>query len=175
VRAIADALGQQAANTLRTALFDEGWVDFSVNGVWSDRARKAAGVFDCEGAKDGALPCADARSTVRKEETSPLEWDNAVVIGRRGTLSFPIEIDLVMRDGSKRRESWDGQGSFKRIAWRSSVALRSAIVDPDDRVEIDSNLENNRASAGGPGGPIAPRTFERTLYWMQLALQSLSP
>jgi hypothetical protein len=53
--------------------------------------------------------------------------------------------------------------------------LRSAIVDPDDRVEIDSNLENNRASAGGPVGPIAPRTFERTLYWMQLALQSLSP
>jgi hypothetical protein len=106
VRAIAEALGAQAANTLHTALFDEGWVDYSVNGVWSDRARKAAGVFDCEGAKDGAVPCTEARATVRKEETSPLEWENAVVM----------------------------QGSFKRIAWRSSVALRSAIVDPDDSV-----------------------------------------
>ena len=175
VRAIADVVGQRAASTLRTALFDEGWVDYAVEGVWAEQAQKAAGVFDCEGAKDGATPCADSRWTVPRDQTIPSQWENAVAVRRRGTLSFPVDIELVMRDGSRRRESWDGQGSFKRIAWRGPIGLRSAIVDPDDRVPIDSNLENNRASTPDGNRPSAPRTLERVVYWMQLALQSLSP
>ena len=39
---------------------------------------------------------------------------------------------------------------------------------------IDMNLENNRATAEGHGGG-ARRTLERATYWMQLALQAVSP
>jgi hypothetical protein len=54
------------------------------------------------------------------------------------------------------------------------VALRAAVVDPEDHVLVDANLENNHAEADGGGGG-APRTFERALYWMQVALQMVSP
>jgi hypothetical protein len=159
-----EVLGAGVAATLHTALFDKGWVDYVVDGVWSARARRAGGVFDRGGKRDKVEP----------GESDAEEWENSVTVRRRGTLSFPVEIELVMADGTKRRERWDGEGTSRTIAWRGAIALRGATVDPDDRVMIDSNLENNRASVPGGGGG-APRTLERVTYWMQLAVQAVAP
>ena len=76
------------------------------------------------------------------------------------------------RDANAR---WDRLGGFKLHPRRAAeAALRSVVVDPDERVTIDANLENNfGASPGGAHG--APRTLERALYWMQLAVQAVSP
>jgi hypothetical protein len=161
---VQEALGVHVAATLRAALFEKGWVDYVVDGVWSARARRAGGVFDRDGKRDRVEPA----------ETGNKEWENAVTVRRRGGLSFPVEIELVLADGTTRRERWDGEGESKHIAWRGPVALRGAIIDPDDRVMIDPNLENNRASAAGAGGG-APRAFERATYWMQLAIQAVAP
>jgi hypothetical protein len=79
-----------------------------------------------------------------------------------------------MADGTRRRERWSGEGDSTRLSWHDAVAVRSAIVDPDDRVLVDYDLANNRASAMGHGGGGA-RTLERATYWMQLALQAVSP
>jgi aminopeptidase N len=100
--------------------------------------------------------------------------DGSVVVRRRGTLAFPVEVALTGEDGTTRRETWDGDGDSKKIAWAGAGVLRSAVVDPDHRVTIDASLENNFGSAPGGGGG-APRTLERAVYWMQLALQAVSP
>ena len=100
--------------------------------------------------------------------------DDSVLVRRRGTLSFPVDVELVFEDGSTRREAWDGAGESAVIAAAGRSPLRAAVVDPDRRVTIDANLENNFASAPD-GGRGAPRTLERALYWMQLAVQTVSP
>ena len=100
--------------------------------------------------------------------------DGSVLVRRRGTLSFPVDVELVSTDGSSRRERWDGEGESKRITWRGSGSLKAAVIDPDARVMIDANLENNRGSARDAPAR-APRTLERVTYWMQLALQAVSP
>ncbi len=155
-------LGERPAAALRTALFDKGWVDYAVENVWSRRSKSTAGVFDTNGKRE------------TRQAEGEAGWEGAVLVVRRGTLSFPVDIELVLADGSTRRERWDGEGPSKRIEWRGPVALRGAVVDPDDRAMIDLDLENNHASAQGDGGG-APRTLERATYWMQLALQAVSP
>jgi len=100
--------------------------------------------------------------------------ERAVLVRRRGTLSFPVDVDLTFEDGSTRRERWDGVGESKVIAAAGASALRAAVIDPDHRVTIDANLENN-ANAASDAGHGAPRTLERALYWMQLAVQWVSP
>jgi hypothetical protein len=130
----AETMGPDVAATLRTALFDKGWVDYAVDEV----------------------------------------REGSVLVRRRGTLSFPVDVELAFEDGSTRRERWDGTGESKRIAISGANSLRAAVVDPDRRVTIDANLENN-AGAAPDGGQGAPRTLERVMYWMQLALQAVSP
>jgi hypothetical protein len=159
-----EVLGTRVAATLRTALFDEGWVDYAIEGVSAEEASRAAGMFDRDG----------RREKVEAGEREGGGWDNSVLVRRRGTLSFPVDVDLVLADGSTRREHWDGEGETRRFSWHGSSAVRSAIVDPQDQVLVDANLENNRARAEGRG-VSAPRTLERATYWMQLALQAVSP
>jgi len=79
-----------------------------------------------------------------------------------------------MADGTTRVEHWDGEGDSKRFAWHGAVALRSVVVDPECRVLLDQNVENNRAATEDGGGG-AWKTLERATYWMQLALQAVAP
>ena len=83
-------------------------------------------------------------------------------------------VELVSEDGATRRERWDGVGESKVIASPGRSALREAVIDPDQRVTIDANLGNNFGAAPGGGGG-APRTLERMVYWMELAVQAVSP
>jgi hypothetical protein len=159
---VAEVMGQTPAATLRTALFDKGWVDFAVDGVWSDESRTSAGVFDGE----------SGRHTVSGKQDG--SWEGSVLVRRRGTLVFPVDVDLVLSDGSRKREHWDGMGSSRRFYWRGPQELRGAIVDPEDRVLVDANLENNHGAAVR-GREGAPRSLERAVYWVQLALQAISP
>lgn len=144
-----EVMGPRVEATLRTALFDKGWVDFAIDDVRSQK--KPAG----QGAATDA-------------------WEGSVVVRRRGTLSFPVEVELVTADGARRRELWDGDGDWTRIEWHGPVALTGAVVDPDDRVVIDANLENNHGATRDGGGSIR-WTLERLTYFVQLALQVVSP
>ncbi len=98
---------------------------------------------------------------------------SSALVRRRGTLSFPVEVELFLDDGSTLRRQWDGQGESRSFEGPGSSPVRAAVVDPDDRVFIDANLANNHGGDGGGGG--APRTLERATYLMQLALQVASP
>ena len=164
IGAFRDVMGDRVAASLRTALFDKGWVDYVVDGVWTHEAEREAGVFDHDGKRE-------------KIEPGPSRaggWDSSVLVRRRGTLSFPVDVELTFADGSTRRERWDGDGDWKRWTWHGQVALRTAVADPGDRVLVDMNLGNNHGAAPGAGA-WAPRTFERATYWMQLAVQAVSP
>jgi hypothetical protein len=159
-----EVMGAHVTATLRTALFGKGWVDYVVDSASSESAKRSAGLFDREG----------KREKVEPGDSDGGGFDNSVLVRRRGTLSFPVDVVMTMSDGTARLERWDGEGESKRFSWHDALALRAAVVDPEDRVLVDANLENNRAEVDGGGGG-APRTFERVLYFMQLALQAVSP
>jgi len=100
--------------------------------------------------------------------------DSSAVVRRTGTLSLPVDIELTLADGTTRRERWDGEGESTRIEWPGPPALRAVVVDPDDRVRIDASRENNHMAVV-EARTSAPLTFERALYWAQLALQLGAP
>jgi hypothetical protein len=163
-----ETMGERVAETLRTALFDKGWVDYAVDGVWTHEAERVAGVLDR----------ADKRETVEAGASDEGGWDSTVLVRRRGTLSFPVDVEFLFEDGSTHRERWGGDEPWRRFVWHGPSALRTATIDPDDRVMIDANLANNVGSARAGGATrwaSAPRTLERATYWMQLALQAVSP
>jgi hypothetical protein len=153
--AIAGELGEDAAATLRTGLFDRGWVDYAVEGVSTEEGSSAAGV-------------------AARQARPALAWDGSALVRRRGTLSFPVDVELELEDGSTRREHWDGRGDSFRVRWHGPERLAAVTVDPDDRIGIDADLGNNRASVRNTR-PWPWRWFERTTYWMELALDLVSP
>ena len=157
-----EVLGEDAADNLEEALFHRGWVDYVVRDLQTARVRTPGGVFDRT----------SGRETIPREQPNPHEWIGRVLVFRHGTLRFPVDVDLVSRDGKRTRRHWDGRGKWTNIEYHGDSPLVAAVVDPDGRIAIDDNLLNNAVSSR-PGG--APRSLERGVYAAELLLGALGP
>lgn len=165
IRTFAEELGGEAAGMLRRALFDKGWVDYAVIEVASHGRVAPRGLFDKDGKRD----------TVASPPVRSDDFDGWVLVERRGTLSFPVPIELVRADGGRERVAWDGVASTMRIPYHGPSKLAFAVVDPDHTVLLDDNLTNNHASADGVTSPGASRSFERATYWAELLVSGAGP
>jgi hypothetical protein len=160
----AEVLGPEVAETMRTAFFDKGWVDYVLSGLHSTKASQPLGVFDRDG----------KRETV-KEPGERGTYEGWVLVTRRGTLAFPVDVELTFADGTIHRARWDGRGETVRLPFSGPSALTSAVVDPEHTVIIDQKLLNNFASTEDAPSQGAPRTMERATYWAELFLQGIAP
>ncbi len=156
-------VGEPAAATLRAALFDEGWVDYAVTSLSSKRLEAPAGIFDDGGKRETRAPGVPVGST----------YEGWVLVTKRGTLSFPVDIELTLEDNSTLRVRWNGEEDSTRIPYRGPVALRAAVVDPDHTVLLDDNPTNNHGAVDS--ARHAPRVSERLTYWAELFLSALGP
>jgi hypothetical protein len=166
IATIRDEIGAGAAENLRTALFEKGWVDYAITQMSSHPSHSAAGMFDRAG----------KRETISPDQTAnPNRYDGSVLVMRRGTLRFPVQIELVATDGSRSRVTWDGEADSYRIPYSGSSALRAAIVDPDDTILLDDHPDNDFATAIGHPTAGAPRVLERATFWAATLLGGLAP
>jgi hypothetical protein len=98
-------------------------------------------------------------------------YEGWVLVTRRGTLTFPVDVELELADGTIRRVRWDGDRAL-RIPYTGKVALCSAVVDPDHTVLLDDDPTNNHAAAASEAH--APRVIERVAYWAELWLSAIA-
>jgi hypothetical protein len=70
-------------------------------------------------------------------------YDTEVVVARHGGAIAPAEIRLDFDGGRVHKTVWDGTSEWIRLRVENGPRLRRAIVDPDSRVVIDSNRNNN--------------------------------
>ena len=142
----AEVVGADAAAQLRAALFDKGWVDYTV---------------------------ADVSSDADTEATDGQGYKGSVLVRRRGTLTFPVDVDLTSEDGTVTRVRWDGHGDNTRIPYRGKTKLSGAVVDPEHRVLLDAELWNN--ASGFPKQRVSGGVLERVTFAAQAALSGLLP
>jgi hypothetical protein len=158
-------IGTEAAETLRSALFDKGWVDYTITAMSSFAVHDAAGIFDVAG----------KRETVPADKTKPGKYEGWVLVTRRGTLSFPVQVELVAADGKRTRVDWDGASESTRIPYAGDSPLRAAIVDPDSRVLLDQDPTNDYATAPGQSAAGVSRVTERATWWAEVLGGALGP
>jgi hypothetical protein len=137
-------LGSEAGRALRALLDERGWLDYRVAELHSER--------DSGSEVDGAGNEA---------------WLGEVLIERHGTVSLPVEIALIAADGSRTLHRWDGREPWLKLGYRGATQLVGAMIDPEVKLSIDSNLLNNAKSHTGAS---TARSFERLLYGAQWLL-----
>jgi hypothetical protein len=165
LKSFADGMGGDAAAMLRRGLFEKGWVDYAVAEVVSHRDGAPQGIFDRDG----------KRETVASGETNAGDYVGWVLVERRGTLRFPVDVILVLGNGERRRVTWDGEGGSTRIPYRGAAPLVAAIVDPDQKVLIDDDMANNHGAAVDAPTHPARHSLELATYAAELFVEALSP
>jgi hypothetical protein len=85
--------------------------------------------------------------------SEPVEWwkrgdasgpyHTSVVLRRKGTFLFPVNLEVGFEDGSKEQATWDGNDRWNRFSWDKPSRAVYARVDPDGNVPLDVNSFNN--------------------------------
>jgi hypothetical protein len=167
LQVLAEKLGAGVAEQARLALFERGWVDYTVQLVQSGQVPAAAGVFDVGGQRH--TESTDSRDL----QDSP--HIGRVLVTRRGNLSFPVRVQLHDAEGQVSEQRWDGEGESTFIEWRGEHPLVGAVVDPNFQIRLDHDRLNNSVMLDVPGGGGGFRTQARLSYWAQLLLHFFGP
>ena len=84
-----------------------------------------------------------------------------------------LKVLTVFEDGTRKSESWDGQGRWIEFTYEGPSKVRYAQVDPDTVFLVDRNLSNNSyVAVTKTAGAI--RWSGKLLFWMQNLLQFAS-
>jgi hypothetical protein len=158
IEAVRGRLGNAAARNLSRALFERGSVDYLVRDVQSAEKDPHAGVFD-EGSGRRTIPRSETRPAAR-------HVGRAVVL-RHGTLELPVQIELRFEDGRRELRNWNGEDARHVVNYEGTSPLVGVTVDPELRVLLDDDLNNNASARIDQG---TPRSLERLLYAAELLL-----
>ncbi len=159
---LGEAAGDDARAFAEHALNDKGWVDYVVLSVAADE-ESDAGVYDKNGKRETI-----ARGAAKGHGGTAL-------IGKRGTLALPVDIELTDTNGEKRRVRWDGKGPHFRVRYDGDAPLAYVVVDPDHAVLVDHNFLNNHMATAKAKTNGAPRSTERAFFWAESLLLSVTP
>jgi len=98
-------------------------------------------------------------------------YNSEVTVIRKGDFVIPVEVEFTWEDGKKDRELWDGMASRKVFQFEGASRLVSAQIDPDYKVRIDLDYNNNSLTHR-PEKKSLWKYAMRSVYWVQNALQA---
>jgi hypothetical protein len=152
--------------------FDETWFssglcDYAVS-VTNQPARRPEGFVDGpDGQPSLRKP---VKRDKKREEQGP--FDAEVTVRRLGEVRMPVELLVEFADGSRVRESWDGQYRWTRFRYAGESKVVRAVVDPEHVLAIDIDPANNAwLDERGTARRAAFKWSARFLLWLQDLLE----
>ena len=144
-------------------LFENTWFssnlfDYSVDQIINQRIPQPEGVFSMNGNP--------ARGTTL---LSTKTFECSVIVKRLGEAVAPVDVLIVFKNGEQKREQWDGQYRWKKFTYPSDSPVSYAIVDPDRKLAMDINYNNNSKVEREPGyRSLAARKYaSKWMFWVQ--------
>lgn len=164
VTAVNDVTGRDWSWFFDRTFLSSGDVDYAVAEASSRPSKPPRGLFE----KDGKLSEGPPQELARAHG-----FDSVALVTRRGSTVLPVEILLRFEGGRTYRSTWDGEARWKRFRVTGGPKLVEAIVDPDEKIALDSDRTNNgRRVVADPRA--AARWTSRTVFWTQNFLDALS-
>lgn len=150
-----------------TWFFDEVYrssrvFDYGVDSIASDLP-SVSGVGDGVG-----------RPVLRDETPAGARYETAVTVRRHGEGVFPVDIEVVFEDGTRRRVPWNGRDRRRVFTFTSTSAAVSATVDPGEVLRLDVSRFNNSVTLEPQGERAATRWSLLWLTWLQDRLLTFS-
>ncbi|MEK6754941.1 MAG: M1 family metallopeptidase [Bacteroidota bacterium] len=113
--------------------FSSNQFDYGIDRIENRRIPKPAGVFSENGKPMDSTQIQSAGK----------EYECEVVVKREGEAIAPVDVLIEFKNGERRREQWDGRYRWKKFVYQSDSPISSAIVDPEVKLVLDINYNNN--------------------------------
>ena len=90
-----------------------------------------------------------------------------------GDMVLPVDIVFTFFDNTKITKTWDGKNTYKDYTFRMPVRLKSMEIDPDRKVFLDIDFNNNSVTQA-PKKAAIHKYGARATFWVQNVLSTLS-
>jgi len=125
-----------------------GSLDYAVSSIRSREEEEPSGFYG------GELLAPKPKKSGRDKDQEKV-YRNEVVVQRKGEFVFPQEILVTFENGEEIREEWDGRDKWKKFVYRRPVKLKSACLDPENKILLDVNFFNNsKVIKPDPASPL---------------------
>jgi hypothetical protein len=142
-----------------------------------DQVHRSSNVFDYGVDLVQSVPAEGAGLTERNGKlelmpppTGPAMFRTTVVVRRYGEALFPVDIDVVFRNGERVKERWTGRDRWKAFTYERPVLADYAVVDPARTLLLDINYTNNSYSTRPKADAAAEKWTLKWMVWLQDAL-----
>jgi hypothetical protein len=139
--------------------FSSNLFDYSIDYIANTPIPPPTGIFNMNGGK----------SDTSRVEPSIGHNRCEVVVKREGEATVPVEVLVAFDNGDQRKEQWDGKDRWKKFTYFTDSRVQYAIVDPDHKLVMDINWNNNSRVIRGPGfkSEAARKYASKFLFWVQ--------
>ncbi len=157
INTVNEVSGKDMSWFFENTWFSSNLFDYSIAEITNRPIPKPRGIFSING-----QPTAPDTSDVGMYECT-------VVVKREGEATAPVEIKVVFENGEERNQQWDGQYRWKKLVYRSASPVKYAVVDPDGKLVMDTN-HNNNSKVVRPAGYrslAAKKIASKWMFWLQ--------
>ncbi|HEX6162155.1 MAG TPA: M1 family metallopeptidase [Vicinamibacterales bacterium] len=102
-----------------------------------------------------------------QEDTAGGTFRTTVVARRLEAGQFPVDVLVTFENGEQAREKWNGQGRWAVFTYDKPVRARSAQIDPERVLLLDTNYTNNSATLEPQSERAATKWSLRWMVWLQ--------
>jgi hypothetical protein len=144
-----------------------------------DQVYRSSNTFDygvvfarSEPAEGAGLTEEGGRMTPIAPASGSDRYRTTVVVRRHGEALFPVDVDVVFRNGDRVTEQWDGRDRWKAFTYERESAVDYAVVDPARTLLLDVDYTNNSYTTRPQAEAAARKWSHRWMIWLQDALLS---
>ncbi|MFZ1515745.1 MAG: M1 family metallopeptidase [Saprospiraceae bacterium] len=156
------SLARRCYELIKTSIYNGKVLDYSVSNITTEISQNKNGIFD---------------ATNQINEISNYKLNkiihSKVQVERLGDWIFPVEILLIFENGSSQTIYWDGEEGRSDIDIYNSSKVISAHIDPNQKILLDINLNNNSYTIQ-PARSVLMWYSNKLMFHLQNILQSIS-
>jgi hypothetical protein len=97
-------------------------------------------------------------------------YKTEVLLKRLGEVKIPVEVLIELEDKEKIQRIWDGKERWHRIELETKSRIESATVDPENKIVLDIDVNNNSLTTRSQDSVIF-KLCSQYLFWMENLIQ----
>ena len=113
---------------------------------------------------------ASIKSTPSRKEDNLQIYKTEVLLKRLGEVKIPVEVLIELENGGKIEKIWDGQERWYKIELETKSKIKSAIIDPENKIVLDMDVNNNSLTTKSQDSVIF-KLCSQYLFWMETFIQ----
>jgi aminopeptidase N len=126
---------------------------------WLEPLFYKTGICDYQLKSIGSVP-------VNEMDEEHETYKTTVELRRLGEVVLPVEVEIELDDGKRIRKKWDGKERWHRMEMRTDSKIKSALLDPENKMAIEIDVNNNSLMRDS-SDKVMMKLAAECLFWLE--------